>query len=296
MPKRKSLARPPRILIASDQNHGLRDLESFLSRHGYSVHRMYAGTPVLKRARSVRPDVVLLDAELADRQSLDLSRKLRDDPMVGASTPILLLVVGQPTHRDHVAALRAGIWELLLQPLNANDLLLKLDTYVLTKVEADRAPKDRVDTVTGLYTTAGLARRARELIFQASQHSTAVACVVFAPTLEVGAGATAELVPEVVRVLKTHGRRSDAIGRVGPTEFAVVAPGTDAAGAVKLAQRFRRSVQAEATRFALRAGCNAVGNVRDAPVEPKDLLARAARALQLAKAEGKWIRSWRQRP
>ena len=42
--------------------------------------------------------------------------------------------------------------------------------------------------------------------------------------------------------------------------------------------------------FELRAGYDAVGNVRYMPVEPNDLLARAARALQLAKLEGKWIR------
>jgi len=35
---------------------------------------------------------------------------------------------------------------------------------------------------------------------------------------------------------------ADAIGRVGQTEFAVVAPGTDAVGAVKLAERFRHAM------------------------------------------------------
>jgi len=38
-------------------------------------------------------------------------------------------------------------------------------------------------------------------------------------------------------------------------------------------------------------GYEAVGNVRYTPVEPKDLLGRAARALRLTKAEGKWIRA-----
>ena len=302
MPRRKSRSRPPRILIASDQNSGLRDLESFLGRQGYSVLRLYAGARVLERARVVRPDVILLDAQLSDRQSLDLSRTLRDDPVVGRSTPILLQVTGQPTSQDHVAALRAGVWELLLRPLNASELLLKLDTYVLMKIEADRPPKTWVDDVTGLYTASGLARRARELIFQASLHGTSVACITFAPAREIGPEAAAELVPELAQVLKTNGRRSDAIGRVGPAEFAVVAPGTDAGGALKLARRFRRSVQLEnpagtsaSPRLELRAGYDAVGNVRHAPVEPKDLLASAARALELARTEGKWIRSSRER-
>src|SRR5438034_5495322 len=86
MANRKRLSRPPRILIASDQNHGLRELEGFLGQHGYSVLRVYAGAPVLERAREVRPDVILLDARLADRDSLALGNALRDDPLIGTST------------------------------------------------------------------------------------------------------------------------------------------------------------------------------------------------------------------
>src|SRR2546428_14053482 len=89
MANRKRLSRPPRILIASDQDHGLRELEGFLGQHGYSVLRVYAGAPVLERAREVRPDVILLDARLADRDSLALGNALRDDPLIGTSTPIL---------------------------------------------------------------------------------------------------------------------------------------------------------------------------------------------------------------
>ena len=287
MANRKRLSRPPRILIASDQDHGLRELEGFLGQHGYSVLRVYAGAPVLERARDVRPDVILLDARLADRDSLALGNALRDDPLIGTSTPILLMTTGHPTPRDHIAALRVGIWELLPLPLNPDELLLALDTYVRAKLEADGAPTENVvDDLTGLYTAQGLARRARELIFQAAHHNTSAACVMFAPALE--GEPSVELLQVVGRTFHAGGRRSDAIGRVGQGEFAVVAPGTDAVGAVKLAERFRRAMPTPE----LRAGYDAVGNVRYTPVEPKDLLARAARALQLAKAEGKWIRAF----
>lgn len=311
MANRKNVAGPARVLIASDQNAGIRDLETLLSTRGYFVLRLYAGSPVLERAQAVHPHVILLDAKLADRDSLDLSRTLRDDPLVGISTPILLMVTGKPTLAHHLAALRAGIWELIQQPLDLNGLALNLDGYVLATVEAERAPRGAlVDDATGLYSAQGLARRARELILQASRHNTGAACVVFAPELAVepdltgtGSETTAELVRRVGRVMKATGRRSDAIGRVGPTELAVVAPGTDTGGAVNLAVRFRQAIQAGRTaepgawpRFELRAGYDAVGNVRYAPIESQHLVARAARAVQLAKAEGKWIRESSEAP
>src|SRR2546423_3002248 len=182
MPIRPRLTRPPRILIASDQNHALSDVVRSLGRRGYSVLRVFAEASVLERARTARPDVTVLDAGLGDGQAFDLSRALRTDPSIGSGTPILLLVPTRPGRQDHLTALRAGVWELVRQPLNVSELLGKLDRYVLVKVERDGVSRrDLVDDVTGLYSTQGLARRAGELILQAARHNTSVACVAVAP-------------------------------------------------------------------------------------------------------------------
>jgi hypothetical protein len=67
--------------------------------------------------------------------------------------------------------------------------------------------------------------------------------------------------------------------------------------------RFRHAIQAARAaelgawpKFELRAGYDAVGNVRYAPIESHQLVTRAARALQMAKAEGTWIRESSERP
>jgi two-component system cell cycle response regulator len=307
MPIRPRLTRPPRILIASDQNHALSDVVRSLGRRGYSVLRVFAEATVLERARAARPDVVVLDGALAEGQSLDVSRALRADPAIGASTPILLLVAGRPrprpTREDHLTALRAGVWELVRQPLNVSELLGKLDRYVLAKVERDGASRrDLMDDVTGLYSTHGLARRAAELIFQASRHNTSVACVALAPGPNGAAAADREAhgldsLRGVARLLRASGRHSDAIGRIGPAEFAVVAAGVNRVGARQLAQRLRDCVGVE-----LRAGYDAMGTRRagggtgaaGGALEARTLLARAARALELAKLEGKWMKEARE--
>src|SRR5438093_4545499 len=77
MPIRPRLTRPPRILIASDQNRALSDGVRSLGRRGYSVLRVFAQPSVLERARTARPDVIVLDAALGDGESLDVSRALR---------------------------------------------------------------------------------------------------------------------------------------------------------------------------------------------------------------------------
>src|SRR5216117_941865 len=290
MPIRPRLTRPPRILIASDQNHALSDVVRSLGRRGYSVLRVFAQPSVLERARTARPDVIVLDAALGDGESLDVSRVLRADPSIGSGTPILLLVPTRPRREDHLTALRAGVWELVRQPLDVAGLLDKLDRYVLVKVERDGVSRrDLVDDVTGLYSTHGLARRAGELILQAGRHNTSVACVAVAPDRngQDGGGEGVEALRGVARLLEASGRRSDAIGRIGPAEFAVVAAGVNRSGARQLAKRLRGSVGVD-----LRAGYDAVGSRRagGGALEARSLLARAARALEMAKLEGKRVR------
>jgi len=297
MPIRPRLTRPPRILIASDQNHALSDVVRSLGRRGYSVLRVFAQASVLERARTARPDVIVLDARLGAEQAIDLSRALRADPSIGSSTPILMLVPGRPNREDHLTALRAGVWELVREPLDVAGLLGRLDRYVLVKVERDGVSRrDLVDPVTGLYSTHGLARRAGELILQAARHNASVACVAVAPDRprEYGATDGPEALRGVARSLEASGRRSDAIGRIGPAEFAVVAAGVNRAGARQLAKRLRDSVGIE-----LRAGYDAMGSRRagagaGGALEARSLLARAARALEMAKLEGKWVKEARE--
>src|SRR5256714_12600825 len=105
MPIRPRLTRPPRILIASDQNHALSDVVRSLGRRGYSVLRVFAEASVLERARTARPDVIVLDAQLGEEQALDLSRTLRADPPIGSGTPVLLVRPARPGRPAQPAAL-----------------------------------------------------------------------------------------------------------------------------------------------------------------------------------------------
>jgi PleD family two-component response regulator len=287
---------PPQILLVSHHGDVGLELHRIAARHGHSLLRAFTATQALEYAQNARPHVIIVDEALPDLASLDAGRALRDDPLVGPSTPILLITAGRPTTAEHHAALRAGVWEFLVHPFNPEEVATKLDIYVRLKLDADRAHlSERLDDGLGLYTTRGLALRARELTLQAFHHGAPLACVALAPVAREGQGTSA--VELVSQVLRTSGRRSDAIGRIGLGEFAVVAPGTDAHGAVLLAKRLAGALQAAAPgRSApqLRAGYDAVVNTRYTPIEPKSLLGRATNALRVAKAsaDADWIQAF----
>jgi diguanylate cyclase (GGDEF)-like protein len=304
MPDPAGRNHPPLILLAGAHEWASRSLESVLGPVGYDVVKVYTGRDVLARARTTQPDAVILDADLPELDGLAACRLLRSNALVTASTPILLTGSEPVTRQRTLEALRAGASSLWGQPLDTEEFLLRLDGHLRAKFDADRARDEGlIDLVTGLYNRRGLTRRTRELASQASRLRAPLACVVLAPDTEPGpAGAEptgegaedrdAALAVALGRALEASGRVSDTIGRLGPTEFAVLAPHTDATGAAQLGARLVDAVERAgpmggaggARRVTLRAGYDAVADFQKATFDPLELLARATSALRASKA------------
>ena len=296
---------PPLVVIANSQEWHTRSLESILGPHGYAVLRAYTGKQALEHCRNARPDIIIVDSDLPDTDGLEVVKTLRDDPIISRSTPILVTTPGHSTRQDRLAALRAGAWDFLGSALDDEELPLKLDTYVKAKFDADRVREESLlDQLTGLYSVRGLARRARELGSLAFRHHEPFACIVLSPVV---VGAVDELTAEdliratvekLARALKEQSRVSDAAGRLGPTEFAIVAQGTDAEGALMLAERLTsgvRGTNGDHREIRIVGGYDVVPDYHDSPIDPPEMLARASKAMRQSRLanNGQWIRQFR---
>src|SRR5678815_6180520 len=97
-----------------------------------------------------------------------------------------------------------------------------------------------LDPGTGLYNMRGLTRRAKEIGSEAFRRREPVACVVIAPDTEVEEPTeptdeeTLRLTDQIGILLRQTGRASDAIGRLGLSEFGVIAPGTGPEAALRM--------------------------------------------------------------
>lgn len=286
--------RPPMALVASDQVWSIRSVENILAPNGYAMLRAASGDQALERALSAQPDIIVIDFNLPDMLGAELCHRLRREPRIPPSTPILIATPTAPTRRQRLEALRAGAWDLIGFPLDADEFLLKVHTYVRAKSDADRAREaSLLDELSGLYNARGILRRARELGSYASRHHTPLACVVFAPDVELDGSddLTPAVASHLARVLKQSGRTSDAIGRLGGTEFIVVALATDKGGTLRLAHRLLQAMERAREKgaehlppFTMRAGCYAVPDFRTASMDPADLLLRATKALRDSQA------------
>jgi len=294
MPQRTTRTRPPLTLIANSQEWHSRSLESILGPHGYAVLRAYTAKQLIERAQASQPDLIIIDTDLPDRDGLEVCRELRMMPELSPATPILITSPGHPSRQKRLDALRAGAWDFIGSTLDGEELPLRLDAFIRAKQEVDRAREESLlDEPTGLYNLRGLARRARELGSQAFRQKEPFACIVITAMGAEGAeteqqpAAAKEVLDLVVRVLRDSGRNSDAIGMLGPGEFAVVAQGTDSNGAVGLAERLTRAIAETAPLSGIRlaAGFDAVANYHDAPIEPSDMLMRASMAMRQSRSE-----------
>ncbi|MHC4141750.1 MAG: GGDEF domain-containing response regulator [Planctomycetota bacterium] len=289
--------RSPIALIVDDQEWTARALESILSPAGYAVVRAYTGKHGLERVKEEQPDLAFINLDLPDGSGVGMCRFLRDEPRLGASVPILVTGPRRPTRQQRLAAMEAGAWDVLTFPIDAQELVLKLNAYVRAKAETDRAKRESlIDRTTGLYSPLGITRRAAELSAMAKRREEPLACVVIAPLRsEEDGNRLAAAVQTLASAFREAGRTSDTIGRVTDTEFAVLAPDTDASGAAKLAERLRQAIlsrqKGAQLPFQIKAGYDAVPNVSQTPADAQELLTHAGHALRKAMAagSGEWI-------
>jgi PleD family two-component response regulator len=285
-------SRAPLVLLANAQEWVSRSLESILRPNGYTVLKAFSGRDALERAHRSRADVIILDSGLPETSVLTLTRALRVDPFITPSTPILITLSGPLTRADVLDALRAGANGVWGVPLDTEEFLLRLEGLVRAKLDADQARSDGLtDSRTGLYNARGLERRARELAAHMDRQEGSLACVALAADRE-GLALTESL----ARTLRAAARSSDAVGRLGPREFAVLAPDTDAVGAVQLFQRLVGPLQelaagpvgtrgGERQGVRVRAGYDARSGFHTTSLDPAVLLGRALTALRVAEQQ-----------
>lgn len=310
MRQRAPFRRPPVVLVAVAPGTWLdRALASQLEPRGYRVLSVFGGHDLLDRAPVLRPDVVVMDADLPDRDSIGVCRALRQG-RAAWDMPVLMITSTPATKQQRLAALDAGAWDYLSVLLNPEELTLKLDALARLKLEIEHTLDESVvDPATGLYTARGLERRARELTSDAFRRHAPLACVTLGIDLDDrrehrGAPPAAQAVALVyaTRILVAHARTCDAVGHTEGGEFALLAPGTPPAGAVQMARRLTQAIETAGHRPArlpplrVRAGYEAVMDAHATPIEPAGLLQHASAALAQARASGNGERIRAYRP
>lgn len=139
-----------RVLVVEDDADIRMVLRTLLESAGYRVELAATAARAMVEARANRPDAVLVDLGLPDRDGQQLIREIRGF----ASVPIIVLSA-RGAEQEKIAALDHGADDYVTKPFNAGELLARLRAAL--RRSARSAEQSEVVTVGRL--TIDLARR-----------------------------------------------------------------------------------------------------------------------------------------
>jgi len=118
----------PTILIVEDNEPSRDVLARRLKRRGYGVVAAVDGQDALAKARSARPDLILMDLGLPVMDGWEATRRLKGDPATQHMPIIVLSAHAMTTDRE--LALAAGGDEFDTKPLRFPQLLEKIEVLL----------------------------------------------------------------------------------------------------------------------------------------------------------------------
>ncbi len=113
-----------RILVVDDDREIVRLLGAYLQQNGFQVLTAYDGERALQILRRERPDLVVLDLMLPDRDGWDVTRIVRSDPSI-AATPIIMLTARVEDH-DKIVGLELGADDYVTKPFNPREVVARV--------------------------------------------------------------------------------------------------------------------------------------------------------------------------
>lgn len=115
-----------KILIVDDCPSVCKRLRNILAGKGYSVEEAYSGDEALTAYKQERPDVVLLDIRMPDKDGLETLRELK------AHDPEASVIMVTAVREEDIAkqALAEGAFDYIPKPIDVN----YLDLVLMTKI------------------------------------------------------------------------------------------------------------------------------------------------------------------
>lgn len=112
------------ILVVEDEPDAAELVEYNLKGAGYRVAIANDGAEALRKARSAKPDLVILDLMLPELDGVQVCKLLRQDPLT-KGIPILMLTA-KAAEVDRILGLELGANDYVTKPFSPRELVLRV--------------------------------------------------------------------------------------------------------------------------------------------------------------------------
>ncbi len=225
------------VLLVSAHDWFASALQAVLEPEGFIFARARSARRALRTVEHIDPEIVILGEKLPDLDAAGLTRALLAGGLK-ESVPILVYSPNFWHEQQQTAAMVAGAWDIIKEPLRPSLVVAKLRRLLEIKRLIELAEENSLtDGQTGLLNLTGLMRSMRLLEATAQRNAAPLSCVVIGPS-DPGTGPELERQKQLAADLcLRHLRESDLCGWVDDADFGVVAYNTTAAGVTTLIRR-----------------------------------------------------------
>jgi twitching motility two-component system response regulator PilH len=115
-----------KILIVDDSPTERHVLNDMLTKSGYEVVASDNGEDAILKAKSLKPDLILMDVVMPGLNGFQATRAISRDPDTRAIPIILCTSKSQET--DKIWGMRQGARDYIVKPVNRDELLEKIAT------------------------------------------------------------------------------------------------------------------------------------------------------------------------
>ena len=132
------------VLVVDDEKNIVQLARLYLNKEGYQVESVYDGLEALKMAKSVRPDLIILDLMMPEMDGLEVCRELRKT----SNVPIIMLTA-KGDDIDRIVGLEIGADDYMTKPFNPRELVARVKAVL--RRTAQNAPTQPVLDAGGLH-------------------------------------------------------------------------------------------------------------------------------------------------
>lgn len=117
-----------RVLIVDDEGHIIELVKVCLEDTEYEIIEAYNGKQALEKAKSEKPDAILLDIMLPKLNGYDVCKKLKSSSQTKRIPVLMLTAKGQEA--DMVKGFRVGADAYITKPFSPIQLLTELEKRI----------------------------------------------------------------------------------------------------------------------------------------------------------------------
>ncbi|MFC4799948.1 response regulator transcription factor [Neobacillus sp. GCM10023253] len=114
-----------KILLVDDERRIIEVLEAYLEREGYEIYSADNGIDALKKAKTLQPDLIILDLMLPDISGEEVCRLVRKE----SDVPILMLTA-KSAEDDRINGIVMGADDYLTKPFSPREVVVRVQAIL----------------------------------------------------------------------------------------------------------------------------------------------------------------------